>query len=317
MYDLIVLGGGPAGLAAGIYAARGKLKTLIIEKSIEGGQISSTSEVENYPGILEITGPELGMDMKEQAKKFGAQFIYEEIMEVQLEDDVKKIVGKEDTYEASAVIIATGAAPRKIGCPGEDEYIGKGVSYCATCDAAFYQDLDVYIVGGGDAAVEEALFVSKFARAVYIIHRRDELRASKILQKKAKDNEKIHFIWDSVVEEIKGDKIANEIVVKNIKTDEVQNIKSDKPIGIFVYIGYIPNTGLFKGKVEMDREYIVTDEEMRTNIPGVFAAGDLRVKTVRQVVTAAADGAIAAVNAQKYVDEKEGRLYEGFVEQNK
>ncbi len=317
MYDLIVLGGGPAGLAAGIYAARGKLKTLIIEKSIEGGQISSTSEVENYPGILEITGPELGMDMKEQAKKFGAQFIYEEIMEVQLEDDVKKIVGKEDTYEASAVIIATGAAPRKIGCPGEDEYIGKGVSYCATCDAAFYQDLDVYIVGGGDAAVEEALFVSKFARAVYIIHRRDELRASKILQKKAKDNEKIHFIWDSVVEEIKGDKIANEIVVKNIKTDEVQNIKSDKPIGIFVYIGYIPNTGLFKGKVEMDREYIVTDEEMRTNILGVFAAGDLRVKTVRQVVTAAADGAIAAVNAQKYVDEKEGRLYEGFAEQNK
>ncbi len=317
MYDLIVLGGGPAGLTAGIYAARGKLKTLIIEKAIEGGQISSTSEVENYPGILETTGVELGMDMKEQAENFGAEFIYEEILEVQLEGDVKKIVGKDGTYEASAIIIATGAAPRKIGCAGEEQFAGKGVSYCATCDAAFYQDLDVYIVGGGDAAVEEALFVSKFAKNVYIIHRRDELRASKILQKKAQDNEKIDFIWDSVVEEIKGDKTVNEIVIKNIKTGEVQNIKSDKPIGIFAYVGYDPNTGLFKDQVEMDRGYIVTDSEMRTNIPGVFAAGDLRVKTVRQVITAAADGAIAAVNAQKYIDEKAGNLYEGFVEQNK
>ncbi|MDO5040482.1 MAG: thioredoxin-disulfide reductase [Peptoniphilus sp.] len=317
MYDLIVLGGGPAGLTAGIYAARGKLKTLIIEKAMEGGQISSTSEVENYPGILETSGVELGMDMKEQAENFGAEFIYEEVSEVQLEGDVKRVVGKNGTYEASTIIIATGASPRKMLCQGEEQFAGKGVSYCATCDAAFYQDLDVYIVGGGDAAVEEALFVAKFAKKVYIIHRRDELRASKILQRKAMENEKIDFIFDSVVEEIKGDKTVKGLVIRNIKTGEVQNVNGDKPIGIFVYVGYDPNTGLFEGQVEMDRGYIITDSEMRTNIPGVFAAGDLRVKSVRQVITAAADGAIAAVNAQKYVDEKAGNLYEGFVEQNK
>ncbi|MGO3751766.1 MAG: thioredoxin-disulfide reductase [Peptoniphilaceae bacterium] len=315
MYDLIILGAGPAGLTAGLYGARSKLKTLVIEKAIEGGQISATSDVENYPGVKKIQGIELAMTMKEQAKDFGAEFVMDEVLDVNLTGKVKKIKCKDNEYETKAVIIATGAQPRKIGCQGEDKYSGKGVSYCATCDAAFYEGLDVYVIGGGDSAIDEALFISKFAKNVYIIHRRDELRAGKNLQDKAFKNEKFHFIWDSTVDEIKGDKIANEMVIRNLKTGQLTTIKKDESFGIFVFIGYTPETRIFEGKIDMEKGYIITDENMNTNIPGVYAAGDLRVKDVRQAITASADGAIAAVSAEKYIAEEEGTLYEGIVEE--
>ncbi|EFI42492.1 thioredoxin-disulfide reductase [Peptoniphilus sp. oral taxon 386 str. F0131] len=312
IYDLIVLGAGPAGLTAGLYGARAKLNTLVIEKAVEGGQISSTTDVENYPGSLMVSGLELAITIKSQAENFGTEFVMDEVIDVELEGKVKKVICKENVYEAKVIIIATGAHPRKIGCVGEDEFIGRGVSYCATCDAAFYQDLDVYVVGGGDSAVDEALFISKFAKNVYIIHRRDELRASKSLQDRAFKNKKIHFIWNSAIEEIKGDKIVNEISIKNLKTGEITNISKKEPFGIFVFIGYVPATKVFEGKLDMEDGYILTDNNMKTSVEGVFAAGDLRVKEVRQVVTATSDGAIAAVVAEKYIAEQEGTLYEGF-----
>jgi len=313
MYDIIIIGGGPAGLSAGLYAARSKKKTLIIEKGLEGGQIAETTTVENYPGIDKIEGAELGKKMAEQAKKYGAKIVMDEVTDIELEGEVKKVKGYIEDYEAKAIIIATGARPREIGAPGEKEYKGRGVSYCSTCDAAFYEDEDVYVVGGGDSAVQEAIFITNFAKKVCIIHRRDELRASKDLQEKAFNNDKIDFIWNSEVKEIKGDKIVNEMIIKNSNTGEEKSIKSDSPFGIFVFIGYIPMTDLFKDKLEITEDgYLKTDEEMRTSIPGVFAAGDIRQKTVRQVVNAAGDGAVAAMNAQKYIDEQEGNLYEGF-----
>lgn len=316
MYDLIILGAGPAGLSAGIYAGRAKLKTLIIEKYVEGGQISGTTDVENYPGIELISGMEIGMNMKKQAENFGCEFISEEVVEVKLEGSTKIVKTSSKEYEAKAVVLATGAHARKMGAPGEEEFAGRGVSYCSTCDAAFYEDFDVYVIGGGDAALDEAMFIAKFAKNVYIIHRRDELRASKSLQERAFANEKIHFIWNTVVEEVKGDKIVKELVLKNIKTGEVSSIKAGTdPFGTFVFIGYIPETKLYEGQVEMEKGYIITDDEMNTNIEGVFAAGDLRKKTIRQVITAASDGAIAGINAEKYIAKKEGTLYEGFKEE--
>ncbi|MFS8540912.1 MAG: FAD-dependent oxidoreductase, partial [Tissierellales bacterium] len=229
------------------------------------------------------------------------------VKEVELEGKIKVIKGEKDEYQAKAVIIATGAKPKKIGCPGELELTGRGVSYCATCDAAFFEDLEVFVVGGGDSAVEEALYLTKFARKVTIIHRRDQLRAAKSIQEKAFANEKIHFMWNTVVKEIKGDGIVESMVVENVKTGEVTEIFADEEdgtFGIFVFVGLVPTTELFEGKLEMENGYIITDEDMRTNIPGVFAAGDCRKKSLRQVVTAAADGAIAAVQAEKYINEE-------------
>ena len=230
------------------------------------------------------------------------------VKEVELEGPVKKIVCNKETYEAKAVIIASGASPALIGCPGEAEFTGKGVSYCATCDAAFFEDFEVFVVGGGDAAVEEAMYLTKFARKVTIIHRRDELRAAKSIQEKAFKNEKLEFMWNTVVKELKGDGILSSMVVENVKTGEQTEIVADEDdgiFGVFVFIGFKPATAVFEGKVEMERGYIVTDQEMRTNVPGVYAAGDCRVKELRQVVTAAADGAIAAWQAARYVDELE------------
>ncbi|WP_073184110.1 thioredoxin-disulfide reductase [Anaerosphaera aminiphila] len=317
MYDLIVLGAGPAGLTAGLYGARGKLKTLVIEKGLEGGQISTTTDVENYPGTPNISGFELSHTIKKQAETFGAEFVLDEVVEAELEGKVKKIKTKENEYEAKTVIISTGAKSRKLGFAGEDLFEGKGISYCATCDAAFYQDFDVYVIGGGDSAIDEALFIAKFAKNVYIIHRRNELRASKSLQDRAFNNEKVHFIWNSVVEEIKGNKMAEELVIRNLETGELTTVKQNgEPFGIFIFVGYIPETKIFEGQVDMEKGYIRTDEEMNTNIDGVFAAGDLRIKSLRQVVTATADGAIAAVNAEKYIAEQEGNEYKSF-EENK
>ncbi|SHH20736.1 thioredoxin reductase (NADPH) [Anaerosphaera aminiphila DSM 21120] len=317
IYDLIVLGAGPAGLTAGLYGARGKLKTLVIEKGLEGGQISTTTDVENYPGTPNISGFELSHTIKKQAETFGAEFVLDEVVEAELEGKVKKIKTKENEYEAKTVIISTGAKSRKLGFAGEDLFEGKGISYCATCDAAFYQDFDVYVIGGGDSAIDEALFIAKFAKNVYIIHRRNELRASKSLQDRAFNNEKVHFIWNSVVEEIKGNKMAEELVIRNLETGELTTVKQNgEPFGIFIFVGYIPETKIFEGQVDMEKGYIRTDEEMNTNIDGVFAAGDLRIKSLRQVVTATADGAIAAVNAEKYIAEQEGNEYKSF-EENK
>ena len=309
VYDIIVLGAGPAGLAAASYAGRARMDTLLIEGTKDGGQIVITNEIENYPGSLEEeSGPSLIARMTKQVEKFGADRVTDTIVDVELEGKVKHLKGNHGDYYAKAVVIATGASPRPIGCPGEKEFTGKGVSYCATCDANFFEDFEVYVVGGGDSAVEEAMYLTKFARKVTIIHRRDELRAAKSIQEKAFKNEKLHFMWDTVVEEVGGDGILSEMTVKNVKTGELTKIVADEDdgmFGVFGFIGTLPNSKIYEGTgLEMDeRGYIPTDADMHTNIPGVFAAGDIRVKSLRQVVTAAADGAIAATQAEKYINE--------------
>ena len=306
IYDVIILGGGPAGLTAGLYAGRSRLSTLIIEKGQDGGQIAITDEIENYPGqIVEgESGPSLIARMTEQAKKFGAERCSDVIKSVELEGDVKKLVGAKGEYQGKCVIIATGAFPKPIGCENEGKFTGKGISFCATCDASFFEDFEVYVVGGGDSAVEEAMYLTKFARKVTIIHRRDELRAAKSIQEKAFANPKIAFMWDSVVTKVDGDELLSSMTVKNVKTGELTVVEADEDdglFGLFGFIGYNPNSKLFEGMLDMENGYIKTDDNMHTNIPGVFAAGDIRVKSLRQVVTAAADGAIAAMQAEHYV----------------
>lgn len=305
VYDVIILGAGPAGLTAGLYAGRSRLSTLIIEKGQDGGQIAITDEIENYPGSLEHeTGPSLVARMTAQAAKFGAERVSDVITSVSLEGDVKKLVGNKGEYLAKAVILATGAFPKPIGCEGEGKFIGKGVSYCATCDAAFFEDLEVFVVGGGDSAVEEAMYLTKFARKVTIIHRRDELRAAKSIQEKAFANPKLAFMWDTVVEKLDGDEILSKMTVKNIKTGETRVVEADEEdgmFGVFVFIGFNPHSQLFTGVIDMDGGYIKTDDNMHTNIPGVFAAGDIRVKSLRQVATAVGDGSIAAMQAEHYI----------------
>lgn len=310
VYDVIVLGAGPAGLAAGLYAGRSRLSTLVIEKGKDGGQIAITDDIENYPGqIVEgESGPSLIARMTQQCEKFGVERASDVINEVHLDGDIKVLKSAKAEYQSKTVIIATGAFARLIGCKGEKEFMGKGVSYCATCDANFFEDFEVYVVGGGDSAVEEAMYLTKFARKVTIIHRRDELRAAKSIQEKAFKNEKLHFMWDTVVEEVGGDGILSEMTVKNVKTGELTKIVADEDdgmFGVFGFIGTLPNSKIYEGTgLEMDeRGYIPTDADMHTNIPGVFAAGDIRVKSLRQVVTAAADGAIAATQAEKYINE--------------
>ena len=310
LYDVIILGAGPAGLAAGLYSGRYRLSTLIIEKAKDGGQIAITDEIENYPGqmVEGESGPSLIARMTAQAEKFGAERASDTITKVELEGPVKKLYGTKDTYQCKTLIIATGAFPRPIGCKREGVFMGKGVSFCATCDANFFEDLEVYVVGGGDSAVEEAMYLTKFARKVTIIHRRDELRAAKSIQEKAFKNPKLHFMWDTVVDELLGEDILSGMIVKNTKTGELTRIDADEEdglFGLFGFIGYNPRSELFEGMLDMDHGYIKTDDNMHTNIPGVFAAGDIRVKALRQVVTAAADGAIAAMQAEKYVSEHE------------
>ena len=307
LYDTIIIGGGPAGMSAAIYAGRAALNTLILEKSAVGGQILQTAEIDNYPGSPEEeSGASLIARMRAQAQRFDVKIEADDVQEVLLDGPVKKVIGRKETYEAKTVILANGASSAKLGCPGEAELTGCGVSYCATCDGAFFQNLEVYVVGGGDAAVEEAMYLTRFARKVTIIHRRDTLRAAKTIQEKAFANEKIGFLWDSVVRELRGDGMLETIVVENVKTGERTELHAapeDGMLGLFVFIGFQPKTELYEGKVAMEHGYILTDEEMRTDVPGVFAAGDLRKKSLRQVITAAADGAIAAVQAGKYMEE--------------
>ena len=305
IYDVIILGAGPAGLAAGLYAGRSRLSTLIIEKGKDGGQIAITDEIENYPGQIVDgeSGPSLIERMTQQAAKFGAERVSEAIIGVELEGDIKVVKTGKGEYQAKNIIIATGAYSRPIGCKNEAQYIGKGISFCATCDANFFEDFEVYVVGGGDSAVEEAMYLTKFARKVTIIHRRDELRAAKSIQEKAFANPKIDFMWDSVVEEVYGDEILQGMLIKNVKTGETHKVDADEEdgmFGLFGFIGTVPHSKLYEGMIDMDeRGYIKTDADMHTNVPGVYAAGDIRVKSLRQVVTAAADGAIAAVQVER------------------
>ena len=312
LYDVIILGAGPGGLAAGIYAGRARLNTLIIERAQDGGQIAITNEIENYPGqMLEgESGPSLIERMTKQCEKFGCERVSDNIKEVKLDGSEKILIGANGEYHAKAVIIATGAHSRPIGCKNEGKFRGKGVSYCATCDANFFEDLEVYVVGGGDAAVEEAMYLTKFARKVTIIHRRDQLRAAESIQEKAFKNEKLSFMWNTVVKELDGDGILDTMVVENTKTGEQTTIHADEDdglFGVFGFIGTVPNTEIFQGVIDMDpRGYIITDEEMHTNLPGVYAVGDVRVKTLRQVVTAAADGAIAATQVERAVSDYTG-----------
>lgn len=300
-FDVVILGGGPAGLSAAIYASRGAVSTALIDISMMGGQPSNYLELENYPGFPIIGGYDLMEKFEEHADKFGVQkFPMQEIEKIDLTSTPKLIVTKEGEFRAKSVIIACGAQPMKLGVPGEKEFVGRGVSYCAVCDGAFYKGKVVAVVGGGNAAVEEAMYLTKFADKVYLIHRRNELRADKIVQERAFKNEKLEFVWDSVVKEIKGDELVHTAVLENVHTKEHSNLAVD---GIFPYIGMVPNIENISGQVEQDAGgFILTDETMKTSIEGVFAVGDIRKTPLRQVITAASDGAVGAVYSVKYVE---------------
>lgn len=307
-YDLLIIGAGPAGLSAGLYGARGNLKTIILERGIVGGQLQITEEVENYPGMDHMTGPQISDEMEKQTRRFGCEVATNmEVVEADLKAQPKIIKAKNSVsgeileYKAKTIIIASGSQYRRLGVPGEEEYTGKGVSYCAVCDGAFFKDRDVMVVGGGSSAVEEGNFLTKFAKSVTLVHRRDELRAERILQDRFKENPKTNIIWDTVVSEIKGAVLGvDSVVLKNIKTNE----EKEQPIdGVFIYIGLDPNVEFLEGQIELDSgSKIVASEKMETNMPGVFVAGDVRNTPLKQAVTAASDGSIAATMCIAYVE---------------
>lgn len=300
-FDIIILGGGPAGLSAAIYAARSAAKTAIIDISMLGGQPSNYLELENYPGFAKIGGYDLMEKFEEHADMFGIQkFPMEEIQSVDLTSDIKTVTTLNGEFKAKSIIIATGAQSKKLGVEGEKEFVGRGVSYCAVCDGAFYKDKVVAVVGGGNAAVEEACYLTKFASKVYLIHRRDELRADKIVQERAFKNEKLEFIYDTLVNKINGENLVKSATIENVKTHEIKDLAID---GIFPYIGFEPNADLFTGQIKQDKNgFIIVDEAMQTSVKGVYAIGDVRVTPLRQVITAAADGAVAAVYAGRYIE---------------
>lgn len=303
-YDVIIIGGGPAGLTSGIYAGRANLKTLILEKGLPGGQIAQTDEVENYPGFPEpISGPELSERMVQQAKRFGAQIAMDEVQALEKTPEGFVVRGYEGDYKGRAVILATGANPKKLGVPGEEKFYGRGVSTCATCDGFFYRDKEVVVVGGGDAAVEEGLFLTKFARKVTLVHRRDELRANKTAQARAFANPRMHYIWDTVVEEVLGKETVSGVRLKNLKTGEVYDYATD---GVFVFIGHVPNTGFLNGLVELRPDgYVAVRDEIFTSVPGLFAAGDVADPIYRQLATSVGAGTRAAMMAERYLAEQE------------
>ena len=302
-FDTLILGGGPAGFSAGIYTARGELKTAIIDINMLGGQPTNYMELENYPSYTVIGGYDLMEKFEQHADKFGVQkYPMQEIESINLTSTPKIIKTKDFEFQGKTVIIATGAKPMKLGVKGEEEFLSRGVSYCAVCDGAFYKDKIVAVVGGGNSAVEEAIYLTRFAKKVYIIHRRNELRADKIIQERAFKNDKIEFIWDSTVKEITGDTLVKSAILENVKTKEISQLQID---GIFPYIGITPNTDGINGQLSQDAKgFIVTDETMQTSIEGVFAVGDVRTTPLRQVITAAADGATAGVYAVKYIESK-------------
>lgn len=302
IYDVIIIGAGPAGMTAAVYTSRANLSTLMIERGIPGGQMANTEAIENYPGYESILGPDLSNKMFEHAKKFGAEYAYGDIKNVIDGKEYKTVVAGTKEYKARAVIIATGAEYKKLGVPGEAEYSGQGVSYCAVCDGAFFKNKELLVVGGGDSAVEEGVYLTRFASKVTIVHRRDELRAQKILQQRAFENEKIDFIWNHTVKEIQGENgKVNRVILVNTITGEEREFKTD---GVFVYIGMVPLSKPFEHLgITNESGYIVTNERMETKVPGIFAAGDIREKNLRQIVTATGDGSIAAQSAQQYIEE--------------
>lgn len=302
-YDIIIVGGGPAGMTAGLYAGRSMLRAAVLEKGIPGGELLNTDTIEDYPGFESIKGWELAQKFEEHAKKFGAEFLQESVVAITKQPDGSFLTTTESgtTYHSPTVIVTAGGTPIKLGVPGESEHVGKGVSYCAICDGAFFKGHTIAVVGGGDAAVEEADFLTRYAEKVYVIHRRNEFRASKILQKRLFDNPKIEVIWDTVVEEIIPDDqgLVHQLKLKHSHTGEQSELAAT---GVFIFIGFKPNTGVIDGHVEHDdMGYIVTDANMETSIKGLFAAGDVRVQLTRQVTTAAGDGTTAAIAAEKYL----------------
>jgi len=301
-YDVVIIGGGPAGLTAGLYASRARLNTLLLEAMILGGQMMTTDIIENYPGFSQITGAKLSAIVDEQAKGFGLTVETGEVTGLEVAGEQKLVKTAEREYRAKAIIICTGTEYRKLGIPGEAEFTGRGVSYCATCDGAFFKDSKIVVVGGGDSALTEALFLTKFAKEITIIHRRDALRATKIYQERAFANPKIDFLWSSVVEEIKGDQTVESVLVKNVTSGEMREVPTE---GVFMFIGITPKTAFLKGLVDMDENgYILVDaENLQTSVEGVFAAGDVRKKLLRQVATAVGDGATAAFAVEKYLEE--------------
>lgn len=301
-YDVIIIGGGAAGLSAAVYTTRAMLKTLILERQATGGQILYTGEIENYPGFPKgINGPDLAALYEEQARRFGAEIVYDGAVRLDVGGPVKRVIGDEGTYEAKALIIASGGEHNKLGVPGEETLAGRGVSYCATCDGNFFREMDVTVVGGGDAALDEGLYLTRMVNSVTLVHRRDQLRASKVLQQRALDNPKFSFIWDTVVEEIKGNGTVSAVRLKNLKTGVVQERPTS---GVFIYIGFHPVNDFMKGTVQLDpMGHAVVDLQMRTSAPGVFAAGDVRTFSERQLGNAVGDGIAAALSAYRYIQD--------------
>ena len=298
-YDIAIIGAGPAGLAAALYASRARRRTLVLERNVTGGQIALTSIIENYPGFDEVDGFELGQMMQRQAEKYGTEMAYANVTSLERRDSLHIIHTAEGDYAAKALIIAGGADYNKLGVPGEERLIGKGVSYCATCDAAFFKEQTVAVVGGGDAAMDEGLFVTRYASKVYVIHRRAELRAGKILQERAFANPKMEFVWNTVVEEIEGTDAVQRLKLRNVETNEESTLDVS---GVFIFIGHHPNTEYLRGCVKMDGGgHLYVNDWMETEVPGLFAAGDVRVNSARQVVSAAGDGATAAIRADHYI----------------
>jgi thioredoxin reductase (NADPH) len=304
--DVIVVGAGPAGMTAAIYTSRANMSVLMIEKAIPGGQMAKTEDIENYPGYDSILGPDLSNKMYEHAQKFGTEYLRGDILNIKDDYPYKTVVLEDREILAKSIIIATGAQHRKIGVPGEEELSGFGVSYCAVCDGAFFEDQELVVVGGGDSAVEEAIFLTRFASKVTIVHRRDKLRAQPIIQKRAFENEKINFIWNHSVEEICGDGMVSGVVIKDLQTGETKEFPCN---GVFIYIGMDPMSDCVKTLgITNEEGYILVDEKMRTKLKGIFSAGDVNKKTLRQVVTATGDGSIAAQSAQEYVEDLEEAL---------
>jgi thioredoxin reductase (NADPH) len=301
-YDVIIIGGGAAGLAAAIYSVRAMLKTLVIERQAMGGQILYTGEIENYPGFPEpISGPDLAMLYEKQAIRFGTEFEYDTITSLDVSGPIKRLIGEEATYTSKTVIITSGGEHNKLEVPGEDKFSGRGVSYCATCDGNFFKGMDVTVVGGGDAAMDEGTYLTRMTNSVTVVHRREELRASKILQERAFQNPKMSFVWNSAIKEIKGNGDVNSIVLENLKTGETTE---QETAGVFVYIGFHPINDFMIGSVELDPAgHVVTDIQMQTNVPGVFAAGDVRAFSERQLANAVGDGVAAALSSYRYIQE--------------
>lgn len=301
MYDVVIIGAGPAGMTAALYASRANLNVVMIERGAPGGQMNNTAEVENYPGFDSILGPDLANKMYENAERFGAKNAYGIVKEIKDQGDYKEVITDDEVYQTKTVIVATGCDHRKLGVPGEDEYAGRGVSYCAVCDGAFFRNKKLVVVGGGDSAVEEAIYLTRFAKEVVIIHRRDELRAQQIIQERAFANEKISFIWDTVVEEITGNEmVVQSVKTRNVKTDEVKEEAAD---GVFIYVGLDPLTEPFQTSGILNEEgWVVTDNNMQTKIPGVFAVGDAREKELRQITTAVGEGSIAGQGVYNYIE---------------